>query len=224
MKAISHWASQHRIVARWLIAACYFSANIVGLCWTATLLAEARKPAMLLSVGLLCVMVAAMLIHPRKWRRKSISYSFARHKACDLVICFSTVALVAVFHANPGGFAPQASARIEYKRSVPDPLQARDAGASVMEKRAGHLLRKAAHWYRGMQTWQKAVTVACLIIATVILCFFWAGICCSLACDGLEGLAVVLGIVGISGLIVGCVLLCRRVLRGPRFRGPRPVQ
>lgn len=221
MRTISYWASRHKIAARWLIAACYFAATTTGLLWTALFLAHAWKPAPRLSFGLVCVFAAAAIVHPKKGRSKSLHYTFARHKACDLAICFSTVALVAVFHANPEGFVRPAHARIQYKRAAQDPLLERDASSSAIEKKAGRLLRKAARWYQDMQGWQKAVTVVCLIIATVILCVFWAGICCSIACDGLGGLAITLAIVGIGGMIVGCVFLCRRVLRGPHFRGPR---
>jgi hypothetical protein len=219
MRQLSLWATNHCRAARVAIFGCYAVANLLGyfLGFLMNLEGFMNGPALLFITA---VLTAASLVHPKKGRAKAPAYSYARHKVCDGIICLGTVCLLAFCAASALQTTEPSQASIRWDKAEREARQPA-AAAKWMERQkhgVAHFLQKAGAWYRDLGDGEKALLMALTIIVTVAFCILWAALCCSLACNGLSFLAVLLFLVGVGGAVVGCVYLCRRILRGPRRR------
>lgn len=223
MKQLSYWASRNVRAARWLIGGCYLMANILGYCWAVWLHAADVHVAPSFVESLVLVTIIALFVHPRKTRLKAPGYTYLRHKSCDFVICLCTVALVACCTGKVLEPITPSYASIRWHKTAGTADESKRVEQS--EKGAVHgiqrVFRNARRWYSELGVAEKVVLVTLVIAATVVFCYFWVGVCCSLACSGYDALAIVAAFVGFPGAIIGCVFLCRRIIRGPRFKGPR---
>ncbi len=70
----------------------------------------------------------------------------------------------------------------------------------------------------------EAWKIILVIIAALGLSFLLAGLACSLSCSGAEGAAVVIALLGLTGIIWGSVALIKRIQRGPPAKTPAPAQ
>jgi len=199
-------------------------AGLLGDVWGFVLYAEGVDEATWLFYGTIFVALAALFLHPKKGREKAPGYTYAWHKACDLVICIATVSLLTFCTAGLVKPTESSHASMRWHKSA-DRVQE----SSVSETSTGHkqgfagFLQGAKKWYSELSGGEKAGLIALTIILTLAFCFFWGALCCSIACNGMDTLAVILFVLGAGGAITACVFLCRRIIRGPkaqRIRSP----
>lgn len=219
MKQLSYWASRHVIATRWLIAGCYLVVNVLGWWWAALLHAARIHPAAGAFWGTLGIVGVAVLLHPHKWKIKAPGCTYVWHKTCDTVICAGTMLLITL-----GGphlireHSPSSETIISTKAAALE-LQTVKARTSLL----GRLTTGVAHFfdrvkdeYNKMSTGAKVALVIMTIVLTCVFCYFWVGVVCNLSCSGYEALAIFASIFGFGGAITGCVLLCKRIINGPR--------
>lgn len=63
-----------------------------------------------------------------------------------------------------------------------------------------------------------------VIIGALGLLYLVTALSCSLSCNGAEGAALVVGILGLAGIIWGSIALINRIYRGPPVKTPAPQQ
>ncbi len=66
----------------------------------------------------------------------------------------------------------------------------------------------------------KAILIIITIVAAVGLAYLLAALACTLTCSGAEGLAVLVAIVGLAGIIIGSIALIRAILRMSKKKLP----
>jgi hypothetical protein len=106
---------------------------------------------------------------------------------------------------------------------VQEPPLASEASTAVRRQGIAGFVQGAKKWYSELSKGEKAALIAITVILTLVFCYFWAFLCCTIACNGMDALALILFVLGAGGAITGCVFLCKRILRGPRsgrFRSP----
>ncbi|MBI1344389.1 MAG: hypothetical protein GC171_15820 [Terrimonas sp.] len=58
------------------------------------------------------------------------------------------------------------------------------------------------------------------IIAALGLLYLVAALACSLSCNGSDGAAIALALLGTAGIVIGFILVINRITRGPKYKKP----
>jgi hypothetical protein len=196
-------------------------ANLLGDVWALWLHAAGMEVPNALWGIVVLLAITALLLYPRRRGIKSAGYSYALHKACDLVLCLSTIAIVAFATNGAIKTITPANASIVWHREAPASHKNVSTATAGKSRGLTRILQSVKRWYQEMPVWAKVLLMTLTIVVTVVLGLFWAAVCCEISCSGAEALAAVLLVLGWGGLATAAFFVCGRIVRGPRFRGPR---
>jgi hypothetical protein len=228
MRHISLWAKNHVIQARvyiailkvLLIALAIFTGNNLkefGI--------EISYGVCLAFVGIFAI---AVLFYPKH-------RSYVRQKSCDYAIIVATFAMLASIINRDQLFISAISATANTPSSVitNDPpsaeqilnsLKYRDKKSltrqekRILKRELKHQLKVYAKaTFQGKKDeGSKALLIILAVIGALGLAYCVAALSCSLSCNGAEGAAVVVAILGTILVIGLLILVIRRIVRGPR--------
>lgn len=231
MKKLSHWAAAHPVLSRWMIAlmhvALFFIARLIG---AALYIFSVPVPfALILIFSALFSM--AFIFYPEKGAEDSwFKNTYLRQKSHDFALIFSAVLVL--------GMASQSklvrleavqltSARaqlINYTYGIEglnNTVQVDKPSKGVRYKQFKQKLRKdlkelKKSWKQtetNQRTWIKVVLFLLLLLVVVGLGLLVAALSCSLSCNGMDGLAVIVLVVGWGGLIALGIWLGKKILQ-----------
>ena len=236
MKKISIWAKAHKGPARTIIVLLHFALILLGI-ETGRLLVKSNFHINPLAFWMvLLVYILAFFVYPQRggsWSSKSRNKIYIIQKSCDFVLVFCGFLLISFLSSylytadafrislsivNPvyssNGAKPTAAeilqslqyrSRKDLSRSEKKVLKhefIKQVKVYVSEKAQGH-----------DQIALKAFLIICTLAAAVGIGYLVAGLACALSCSGAEGLALLVAIAGLAGIIFGSVKLIRAISR-----------
>ena len=236
MKQISFWAKDHKFVSRILIIFGFFFLNITGLFLGDLLHSTDVRFSPLFCFIATVMFISGTIFYPSKKNKKKYADFYRRQKLADGVLIFSTFLLLIYF----GNSVNENRIRISqpvygisimpYSRAISSgsPVSIHAGKSSLSKKSVKKTFHKRIKDFRkryknSTETEKTILIVLCLLAggAAIVLLM---GLCCSLACSGAEGLALVVGIVGGAGIIFGLIKLIQRIKRGPKTEKPLKVE
>jgi hypothetical protein len=228
VKRISYWARTHSrtailliILIKLLLAA--------GAVYTGTILSNSGKPlSPLFLLFAFLLMITAMLCYPRGSRKGHFNYYI--QKSCDIAMSIASfVSIVCMTSNNFRTFAVinETRASTGFSPAVANPtateilnsLNHRDKES--LSRREKRVLKK--EFFRQVVVYGKArvageeekakhaLAIILAIIATVGLLYLLGALVCNLACSGSDGAAIMLGLLGLTAIIFGWILLIRKI-------------
>lgn len=241
MKKLSYWAAAHPIQSRWLIAGANTILFLLAmLCAGLLYLFDATVPAWIL-MALVQVFFLAFVFYPEKTARKGwFKYSYARQKAHDFSLIISTF-LVLMFGVlaslNTNDLTIN---KTKAQAQLINYTQGLDLGASAKKN------RKTGKWKQlkqvrqnfkqelkqlkktfkeqevSQRNWIKVLLILLTVALTLGLGLVVAALSCSASCNGMEGLGIMILIVGWGALIWLSILGIKKIVNKD-WSKPRPV-
>ena len=236
MKKLSVWAKQNKWKARFIIVISHLA--LILLAWyTGNLLASMGQelPSYLIYLFAL-IYFAAVFAYPsikNKTRANSSSF-YIRQKLCDFTLAAATFCMVMMLAGNnrisltlfPSSFASNISVTTKNKEDktaaeILASLKYRDK--STLTRQEKRILKQEFKNQLKIYTVAKlsgnkkgaggAGLIILAIIAAVGLLYLVAALSCSLSCNGSEGAAAAVAILGVAAVIVGLVFVIRSINR-----------
>lgn len=236
MRNISAWAKQHKNKARLSIIFLKILLAFMA-CYVAKALHEIKiiLPG-IMAFSALCLFIVAALIYPSgKKSTLSGKFFYLKQKSCDYILVASGFFMMVffvntrfytltnqpvVFANTPAAFKTNPPTAEEILKS----LEHRDKKSLTrQEKRIlKHEFKKQLKVYvKSKISGKKAEgDQAFLIILTIIaalgVMYLVAALSCSLACNGSDGAAIAVAILGAAGVIWATIAIINRITRGPK--------
>ncbi len=238
MRKISVWAKHHAGHARIVIVIIKIVLLITAV-YSGKLIYEcgiALSPVLAILSALL--IIAAALIHPEKSLPiDSKKKLYALRKGCEFTLAFATFIFVSVQSnnlrvSNESASFNSAIAASFIKGHTPtaeeiiNSLKYRSKNSLTKEEKRilkKEFFKQAKIYARAKINGDKSGAKAGLIILTIIgavgLSMLLAGLACSIACGGADGLAVLVAVVGLSGIIWGTIVTIKAIKKHYDNRG-----
>jgi hypothetical protein len=234
MKKISIWGRKNRGSARILIILLNLALALLGI-QTGILLVKMNFHFSPLAFYLvLLVFISALFVYPQRNRSWSLQLKrkfYRIQKACDFILAFCSFLMISFFSENSSEatgsklsfpFLSTLSASNGAKPTADEillSLQHRSKkDLTRSEKRTlKHEFFKQAKVYviekaKGNdQIALKFFLVLCTLAAAVGVGYLVGALACSLACSGMDGLAVLVALLGLGGIIFGSIKLIKAI-------------
>jgi hypothetical protein len=239
MRKLSVWAKRHPWSARVIIILSHILLLLLAWYTGSTLInLNVFLPGLLL-FAFMVVYLSAVLFYPSKSEKHFLSKQlfYIKQKACDFSLAAASYGMV-VCLANKGNgmnYIFQPAFGIEVlnttgKKERPsaaeilESLKCRDKSTLTREEK--RILKKEfrlqlKNYAVAKLTGNKdkatdAGLVILAIVAAVGLWFLLAALACNIACNGMEGAAVIVLILGTAGIIIGLIAVIRAITRGSK--------
>lgn len=230
MRKISIWAKLHPAPARIIIV--FIKMMLLGAAiFNGKLFYEqgiTLSP--IIAVFAILLLITAAFIYSEK---KSFIHAkrklYTRRKSCDFTLAFATYILVSVLSNNEQVFIDSASSHRVMAASFAkvNPPTAEEILASLkyrskssLTKEEKRILKKeffrqvkiyAKSKVNGDKSGVKALLIILTIMGAIGLTLVLSALACSLSCSGSDGLAILLGVVGLTGIIWGTIVIIKRI-------------
>jgi hypothetical protein len=235
MKRISYWAHRNKMPARAIIVglkvllaviAYYIGKDLLA---NGILLPESFALAAVFAFGI------GYALYPTKKGRQAKKAFYGRQKGCDVAIIMSTFLMLlfiinnndAILTAPASSFATAPGARLSEPPTAVEILKSlKHRDKKSLTRQEKKILKKEFKKQLGLYTkalltgnkdeQDKSGYIILAVIGALGLTFLLAALSCSIACNGSEGLAAAVFIVGAVGIAIGLVAIIRRIKHGPR--------
>lgn len=240
MKAISFWAKHNPWKARLFIVLIHILLATTGY-WVGNeiLSYNIQLPAFLLFVFIL-LFIAAAIVYPIKKKG-----NYFRQKICDFTLAASSFFMIVCLANNQNlpatiynSISASSSVSTTLKKEKPmaeeilASLKHRDK--STLSKTEKRILKKEFKEQLKIYSIAKvkgnkkdagdAGLIILAIVAALGLLYLVAAISCGIACNGADGAAVVVAVLGTAAVILGLILVIKRINRGPRKKEAEFIQ
>jgi protein-S-isoprenylcysteine O-methyltransferase Ste14 len=235
MRKISHWASHHTWLTRFIIIGIYLLLNLIGLFLGDLLFSVGvvMKPLFLLS-GCFIVLLGLFLYPSQKEKNKYRNF-YLRHKTADLLLAASTFLFI-TYGGNHLNNAKPASTSNLYAASVslpakdtrlilnkvsrenkdPQPETKKPLSKKELKKILKSKLHEWRKHYKEAGNGGKAALIILSILVAAGLILLLSALACSIACSGAEALSIVVLILGVGLIVFLLVRVIQRITKGPR--------
>jgi len=214
MKQLSHWGKAHRWSARLLIVFLYIPLNIAGVLIGCFLYAESIFiPSIWISAAMISTLFA-IVFYPQKTATSFFS-PYYRRKSLDALLAISTLLFVIIcsnrlssqFHSQKAQFSSVTV--IQAAVLLPESLSTSHTGESstkpIVKTHRGGLIKKfirrIVRFYLKRTESERIMLLVLTVLGAALAIYLLAGLACSLACGGEEGLAWVVLIGGVALVI-----------------------
>jgi hypothetical protein len=236
MMKISVWAKANKTTARWTIAVLHTFLAFLG--WlTGLLLAQIHVPFSIFSLwAAFALYTAVFLAYPTPSTLKGAKYKspiYCLRKSCDFILAFCAYCILSLFSqhhfvAREGGFSSPFVGPLLASRGLDSSAskilqslkyKSKNDLTHTEKKILKHEFIKQARIYTEAKlkgdnyTAAKAILILTTIVAAVGLAYLLAGLACSLSCSGAQGLAILVALAGLAGIIAGSIALIKAILQ-----------
>lgn len=230
MKIVSQWAYHHVQSARLLIACIKILLAALAY-YTGALL---YKMAVILPSGIIyltamVILLIVIAVYPdRKKSTLSKKLFYARQKACDFILpcCSCLVIITTVNNADlvPGYRSVYGVDIVKNKTAAEILTSGKTRGQ--LDRKEKKILKK--EFYNQLKNYAaakitgdeaaagKAAKIILAVVAMVGLLYLLAALACNLSCSGSDAAAILVAVIGFTGVIFGFVLVMKRIHRGPK--------
>ena len=231
MRTISRWANKHIQFTRLLVVILHLAA-ITFACYLGYQIADEGIffTPMVLYISLMAWICAAIL-YPKRIQKGV----YKLRKTCDLILAASTF-FIFTYATNTEGLFNSEQGKVYAATSIAkelgDPtaseilasLQYRDK--STLTKKEKRILKREFKKQIGLFVKAKfqgdddgsgrAGLIILTIIAALGVLYLVAALACSLSCNGMDGAAIAVALLGTAGVVWATIAIIRRINRGPR--------
>ena len=231
MRTLSKWARKNPVVSRFLITSLHLL-SIVNAVLLGILLYLGDWPSSTVPTVLLAIIFCATFLLYPKAKGRLTTRKYRRQKLCDFTLVFSGVLFLAFsvnnYLAAPSGNNLELAAGVqptiqmaalgqdkESKEFLPPTkAEVRKAKRSqIRELKASIKVWKKAHKgnKKGVDAGQ-TLLVLLVIFGAILAAILLAALTCTLACSGAGGLAILLILAGLTGIVLLSVVLIRNII------------
>jgi len=247
MRALSLWARKHIHASRAIIIIIKTLLAILAF-YIADVLRqqEIHLPASFPFLVTFIFIIAALCYPVKNTTKKNFYSSFAFRKICDFTLGAATfIMLICLFLQSPAQktlfpFTATNAASTTLIKNHGNPtaeeiLQSLKNGRekNTLTRKEKRILKQ--EFKKQIKAWVvssitgnkeekgKAGLIILAIVGALGLLFLLTALVCNLSCNGADGAAVAVAIIGLAGIIWGLIVLIRRIQRGPKNRKPKPA-
>lgn len=239
MRSLSIWAKHHRGYA-----ICILIAAKILLVFTAVKLGrilaslDVRISPSVFYLSIFMFLAAALAYPGIISGTRDRKQNYGRRKACDLMLALCTFAIcTTLVNTDLRVLEPQRSSATNIVKPTAEEILASLAhrDKSTLTKKEKRILKN--EFKKQLKVYAKAkitgkkkeaeksLLVILTIIAAVGLIFLVGALACGLACNGAEGAATVILILGVAGVVLGTIFVIRAIYKKDRRRkefSPKP--
>ncbi|MBD0350966.1 MAG: hypothetical protein ICV65_07425 [Flavisolibacter sp.] len=225
MKKISIWAHEHKWMARFIIIALYFLLTFIGHILGELLLTVGIHLPLFTPYLLLIPFFIAFIFYPSYKEKEKYKNIYRARKAADSIMACTTFLMV-VSMANQSFLDRSAQPASLFAASPVspaaeeiDPVKPKGKhGFSLKEWRKAlrknvQALRKEL---RAIDEGGKTGLIVLSIVVAVVLLFLLSAVSCGIACNGSEGLALAVLLLGAGLIIFLLAKIIYRIKHGPK--------
>jgi hypothetical protein len=230
MKKYSIWSSRHPVQARMIIALCHIVLVILGITLGIVTYFEEVRISNRFSLFMVLVFSLAYILYPKRKVKEGVyKYSWARRIKHDFLMALSSscilIAGINQYAFNPlsqpvpqyqvrlmaakPGIVPVVFSKKEARKDLK--TQVRSMKAEIKQQLKG----MKAEWKEN-KTGQNVLKILLILFAIGIALFAWywiAALSCNLSCNGQEGAAVGVAVLGTLGIILLLIVSIRAIGR-----------
>jgi hypothetical protein len=234
MKKISVWARKNRSSARILLVLLNLALALLGIQMARLLIAIHVHLSLWAFLTVLLTFISVLFLYPKRgsyWLMQSKNRIYRFQKSCDFILAFCSFLMICFFSVKISNtnknklFSPilnTLSASSGAKPTADEILQSlqyrsrknltrsekkilkheffKQAKSYAIEKAQGHDMIAL-----------KIFLIICTLVAAVGVGYLVAAIACSLSCSGMDGLAILVALLGLGGIIYGSIKLIRAI-------------
>lgn len=240
MLNLSYWAKKHVFYARILLV--FLKLLLAGLAFVLSRLLNAANwqiPELVIGTTVI-VFFLVIIFYPDKQVKKINFYrAFVYRKTCDcLLAAVSFVLLTHLFQqGNVNSFYNSNSSAIAAMSTTIKPIEPPSAEQILKSLNEGRDKKTLTHqekrilkkefkrqlgvWVKAAlkgdkETKRKAGLIILAIIGALGLLALVGLLACNVSCNGADGAAIVIAVLGLAGVIWGLIAVIRRIKRGPK--------
>jgi len=236
MRKISHWASCHIWLTRFIIIGIYLLLNLMGLFLGDLLFSVGVVIKPLFLFAPCSIVLVGLFLYPSQKERNKYRNFYLRHKTADLFLATSTFLFI-TYGGNHLNNIKSAGTSNLYAASVSIPIPSNDTKLlpnkvlrenkdpqpetkkPLSKKELKKMLKSKLHeWrkhYKEAGSGGKAALIILSILVAVGLIFLLSALACSIACSGAEALSIIVLILGVGLIIFLLVRVIQRITKGP---------
>lgn len=240
MKSISFLAKHNPWKARLIIVLSHILLIVIA-CWVGLKIFsyDFQLPAFLLYLFVLIFIIAAAFypsVKKKNYLRQKISdFSLAASTFC-MIVCLANNQSVSttIFNTTNASSNSSVVAGKETPKAEQILASLKYRDKNTLTKTEKRILKKAFKdqltiYAKAKLTGNKnAASDAALIILAIVaalgLLYVVVALACSISCNGSEGAAIVLAVLGSAAIILGLVLVIKRLNRGPREKEVETIE
>ena len=235
MRKISHWASRHTWLTRFIIIGIYVLLNLIGLFLGDLLFSVGVVINPLFLFAISSMVLTGLFLYPSRKEKNKYRNFYLRHKTADLFLASSTFLFLTYGGNHLNNSKPSRNSNL-YAASVsvpandtrllpnkvirenkdPQPETKKPLSKKALKKMLKSKLHEWRKHYKEAGSGGKAALIILSILVAAGLIFLLAALACSIACSGAEALSVIVLILGVGLIIFLLVRVIQRITKGPR--------
>ena len=241
MRKLSFWAKRNPWKSRIIIFISHLLLMLLGW-YTGTLFfaMEISMPAYLLFFFILYYL-AAVFIYPSKeeMKRRNGRRNYIRQKICDFSLAASAYGMMVCISSQPGGIFQNFQSVSGSLIITSSPREAKPTAAQILEslkyrdkstltREEKRILKKefkvqlknyvVAKLKGNKADGNNTLLIILAIVAALGIAYLVAALACTLSCNGNEGAAILVVLLGIAAIGLGLYFIIRAMNRGPKKR------
>jgi predicted nucleic acid-binding protein len=230
MKRLSFWASTHVGITRMLIVVIRLLLIVLAFyIGIALYKMQIILPANTIYPIIFLILLLSIVIYPFPGKTSfSKKWSYIKQKTCDFILPLGSFLFITTMVNNADIVSSHSKA---YGSAIIKNPTAQEILASGKTKESLTRIEKKIlkkEFYKQLKIYAaaklkgdkaksgEAEKIIIAVIGAVGLLFLLASLVCSLSCNGMDGLAVAVGLLGLIGIIWGFIALTKRIRRGPK--------
>lgn len=229
MIAISKWAARHIFLARLSIVTAYLFLFVLCLLLGNMFAVVGFQPSPWLYPVFISLSLLAAYFYP-KGRNTCYKNTYAFRKTCDFILVISSAAMVVMMVVEAPNISTLATARTT--SNTDENIQKTVALKNKTVNRLTHTASKVRHFFQNLKprlkrlkVWQQILLIALTLVGTAASAVFIAVLACSLSCDGFVTAAVIVAVIGWSGILFATTIVIRRIiLNGEKWKNTKPLE
>ena len=205
MLQLSYWAKDHPLKARWLIAILRVIIALLAVrCGLIFYVENVRFSNQYLAVAL-SIFAVGWFFYPYVLKKDN----YLRQKCCDFLMGLGAFLIIACWgNRLPEIIIPHATAAPAF--TVLKPIDRHLNFVQGVKQSFGKFIQYRLEKLEARKN--RGLWIALIILGALLLLFFLIALACSIACNGMEALAFAVLLIGLVGIVYGCIFLIRRVL------------
>ena len=244
MRKISFWARDNKWSTRFIIIGIYVLLNVLGIAsgWLLKDLQISIPHTVFLFI--IFLFLIGVLAYPLKENKKHESSFYIWQKTCDLILAFSSFCMIVyagnnynnLFNNNSTANAAVNSVSSLHGDSITRSYQSiasfnktlkDENGKSLQWKEKKKLLKKQVKEIKAAKDISQGGKIVLIFLSVLValgLLFLLAALSCSIACNASGGLAVVVAVLGTTGIIILLAFVIRAITGKEKKKKPTIVE
>lgn len=221
---LSRWANRHVVLARTILVSCHLLLTVLALVTGQILFSTGVQIHPLFFYGSITGFLLTFALYPAKNRSESFSKRYRRQKTVDgllaistflMLVCLSNQTWTSTKAAN--AWMPKRISTIEIKSDAPSVAipPAKIIHKKTEKKQWVNRIMDFLNASKAYTSGEKAIFTILAILGAAVLLYLVAALACNISCNGAEGAAIAVAVVGVGAIIFFFVKFMKHLNRNP---------